>query len=149
VNVEKLLAECGSHGVKVLVVEGQIRARGTPEALARYTPVLRSHKPELLAYLTKKAAAATGDLVREFIAVDGMTPADAERVAAVSIPHRSAAEWLEMIRELDDLIGRYCTTYRLNEAAKQKIYAARCCQPLATIPETLRWFQNELAKVKA
>lgn len=89
------------------------------------------------------------DLVREFMQIDGMTLAEARATAALSVPVRPAAEWLELIAELDALIGRFCAATGATDEAKASIVAARYTQPLASIPETLKWFRAELARMDA
>lgn len=64
-------------------------------------------------------------------------------------PPRPAVDWIAMITELDSLIDRYCTATKLSEQAKARILAARFSQPLATIPESLAWFRNEVGSINA
>ena len=87
---------------------------------------------------------ALPDQVREFME-DGLTLAEAQALAAVSVPVFPVAEWLAMIAELDDLIGIYCAAAGLTGAAKAAILSTRCGQSLASIPETLAWFRREVA----
>lgn len=84
------------------------------------------------------------DLVREFMEVDGFSLTDAQSLAAVSIKPRSVSEWLALIAELDALIERYCIAVAINNVGKAAIMAIRRSQSLASIPESLAWFRNEL-----
>jgi hypothetical protein len=89
------------------------------------------------------------DLVREFMDVNGLTLADAQALAAVAVQPRPAGEWLALIAELDALIERYCAASGLTGAAKAAIFATRCAQSLASIPESLAWFRHEVALLTA
>jgi len=91
---------------------------------------------------------ALPDLVRGFMDEDGLTLAEAQALAAASVQPRPAAEWLAMIAELDALIGIYCAAeVWMTDKAKAAIWATRCAQSLASIPETLAWFRREVARM--
>lgn len=64
-------------------------------------------------------------------------------------PPRPAIEWIRLITELDSLIDRYCEAAKLSPEAKARILAARCSQPLATIPESVTWFRKALDAIDA
>jgi hypothetical protein len=92
---------------------------------------------------------ALPDLVREFMAVDGLSLTEAQALAAVSVQPRAPEEWLALIAELDALIERYCLAAGVTDEGKAEILAARCAQSLASIPDTLEWFRRELALLVA
>ena len=87
------------------------------------------------------------DLVREFMEVDGLTLVEAQALATVSVQPRPAGEWLALINELDWLIERYCVASGITGEAKDAILSTRYRQSLASIPESLEWFQRELARM--
>jgi hypothetical protein len=85
------------------------------------------------------------NMVHEFMEFDGMTLAEAQALAAVSVKVRPAGEWLALIAELDAMIVRYCAAAGLDGDAIAAIFAARHRQSVASIPESLEWFRRELA----
>jgi len=89
------------------------------------------------------------NMVREFMEFDGMTLAEAQALAAVSVKTRPAGEWLALIAELDAMIVRYCTAAGLDGESIAAIFAARHRQSVASIPESLEWFRRELALMSA
>ena len=108
------------------------RTPGTPGTPKKHV------NPEIKAAITNQ--------VREFMA-DGLTLAEAQTLAAVSVPVRPAAEWLAMIGELDDLIGIYYAATGLTSEGKAAIRATRCGQSLASILETLAWLRRAVARI--
>jgi hypothetical protein len=138
---QAVISECSSAGVSIHLNGNSIRLRGTPDAVKIVSDVIRQHKAALIEHL---ATAGTADLVREFMEIDGLSLEEAKQMATVSIPIRPAAEWTEMIAELDALIERYCTTCRLSSGTQARILAVRNRQSLASIPATLAWFKTEL-----
>lgn len=172
---QAIISQCSGAGVSVHLNGNTVRLRGTPEAVGIVSDIVRQHKTALLDYLAAVEPAAAGlqlqkaqphplteapsvssvsamgtpfpeiDLVREFMEVDGMSAEDARAMAAVSIPIRPATDWLALIAELDHLIGRYCSTYRLSAEAQARILDTRNRQSLASIPNSLAWFRRELA----
>jgi len=89
------------------------------------------------------------DLVREFMEVDGLTLAEANALATVSVQPRPVAEWLAMIAELDASIASYCSAYRLSDEARARILDVRNRQSLASIPDSLEWFRRELEIIES
>lgn len=87
-------------------------------------------------------------LVREFMEIDGLTLSEAHALAAISIQPRPAEEWRAMIADLAHLIRRYCSVFGVSSGAEYGMMSARCSQPLASIPETVAWFRDELALEK-
>lgn len=83
-------------------------------------------------------------LVREFMSVDGLTLSEAHALAAISIQPRPVEEWRAMIAELEHLIKKYCLKFGVSSRTEYEMMAARCRQPLASIPETVAWFRDEL-----
>lgn len=136
---QNLMNECRLAGVLVHLDGGNLKLKGTPEAVRIAADRMRPHKAKLIEYL---AAHGANDLVREFMEVDGMTLAEAQATAAISVQPRQAAEWLALIAELDMLIGRYCAAYKLTGEAQAHILGARSRQSLASIPAALAWFRT-------
>ena len=85
-------------------------------------------------------------LIREFVEVDGMTQSDATALAAQCQAPRPAAEWLGMIRELDELIVMLCKRYGLDSVACERVQNARRRQSLASIPATIEIMRLEMKK---
>ncbi|HJV88380.1 MAG TPA: hypothetical protein VJ698_23125 [Noviherbaspirillum sp.] len=83
-------------------------------------------------------------LITEFMTVDGMGIAEATLLAATSVPRRPTEEWLAMIKELDVLIGEFCTRSGFSEAQYERIMNQRYKQSLLSIPTTLVWFRREV-----
>ena len=93
-------------------------------------------------------AMALPDLVRGFMDEDGVTLAEAQALAAISVQPRPAGEWLAMIAELDALIGIYCAAeVGMTDKARAAIRAARLTQSPASIPASLAWFRQEVARM--
>lgn len=84
------------------------------------------------------------DLVREFMAVDGLSFAEATAMAAISVQPRPAAEWMALITDLDRLVEAYCAAYKLSEQAQARILDVRRRQSLASIPASILYFQNSI-----
>lgn len=91
-----------------------------------------------------KDSAEVSNLVGEFMEIDGLSLADAQTLAAESVPQRSESEWLMLIAEHDLLVGQYCLAMSLNEEGKKAILAVSRRQSLASIPKSLAWFRFEL-----
>lgn len=85
------------------------------------------------------------DLVAEFMEVDGLSLEEATQLAQDCANIRPAEEWLSMIKELDELIGRFSDRFKLSEAAKRRILDVRNRQSLFSIAHSLEWFRKELA----
>lgn len=88
------------------------------------------------------------DVVCEFMAIDGLTLAEAQALAEVSIQPRPAGEWLALIDELDALIERYSDASGLTDEAKAAILSTRSRQSLVSIPESLAWFRAQVAALE-
>ena len=136
-----LMDNCSAAGVSVLLIDGALKLRGTAEAVQAVADRVRAHKSALLAHLSGSAPI---DLVAEFMEVDGMTRPEAEAMAAISVQPRTPAVWMALIAELDLLIDCYCTSTHVTETAKSRMRAASHSQSLASIPNTIEWFKNEL-----
>ena len=136
-----LMDNCSAAGVSVHLVGGALKLRGTAEAVRAVTERVRAHKAALLAHLSSDAPI---DLVAEFMEVDGLSRADAEAMAAISVQPRTPAYWMALIAELDLLIDCYCTSNFVTEQAKERMRAASHAQSLASIPSTIEWFKREL-----
>lgn len=140
-----MLSQCRNHGVTVFLTDRGVAMRGNPEALGKFRPMLKLHKASVVQYLTEHS---TADLVREFMDVDGVSMEEARALAAISVQPRPATEWLAMIAELDALIGIYCASeVGMTDKAKTVIWWIRCAQSLASIPETLAWFRQAVARM--
>jgi len=57
----------------------------------------------------------------------------------------TANEWIRTIRELDELIARYCQLYG---GDPEIMLSVRKKQPLASIPQCLRWFRQQLNAIQ-
>lgn len=136
-----LMDNCSAAGVSVHLVGGTLKLRGTAEAVQAVTERVRANKTALLAHL---AGDTPIDLVAEFMAVDGLSRADAEAMAAISVQPRTPAYWMGLIAELDLLIDRYCKSTYATEQAKNRIRKSSHSQCLASIPGTIEWFKAEL-----
>ncbi|MFA9273260.1 MAG: hypothetical protein ACEQSE_00175 [Candidatus Aquirickettsiella gammari] len=93
--------------------------------------------------------AGVSNLVCEFMEIDGLSLADAQALAAESVPRRSESEWLMLIAEHDLLIRQYCIAMCLNEEGKKAILAVSRRQSLASITKSLAWFRFELSVIEA
>lgn len=144
---QSLINECRLSGVLIHLDGGNLKLKGTPEAVRVAADRLRPFKTEIVRYQMELLAAPITDQVREFME-DGLTLAEAQAMAAVSVPVFSPGEWLSMIAELDDMIGIYCAAAGLTGEAKAAILSARAGQSLASIPETLIWFHTEVAGMR-
>jgi len=141
-TVQALIDECRQSGVAIRLIDGALKLKGDPDAVKIAANRLRPHKADLLQYLIDRAANDVSNLVREFMAVDGVPETEAEALATVSIQLRSVEEWLALIAELDELITRYCIDYKVSDECQAAILAARSGQSLASIPATLEWFRR-------
>lgn len=139
-----VMDSCSAAGVSVHLVGGSLKLRGTAEAVQAVTERVRAHKAALLAHLSGDAPI---DLVAEFMEVDGLSRTDAEAMAAISVQPRTPAYWMALIAELDLLIDCYCTSARVSDEAKNRMRAASHSQSLASIPNTIAWFKNELREL--
>ncbi|MDQ1925218.1 hypothetical protein, partial [Massilia pseudoviolaceinigra] len=88
-------------------------------------------------------------LVAEFIEVDGLSPEQAQAMAAISVQPRTPAVWLAMIAELNTLINTYCDSAQVSQEAKQRLHAVAASQSLASIPTAIEWFRAELRTLNA
>lgn len=131
-NVQKIIKDAIDAGVALHVVGGTVKVRGTPEAVAAVKIKLRPYKAAILKYLTA-AAKVEPEVWGEY------TP---------YCPPRPPVEWIKAITELDSLIDRYCEAAKLSPEARARILAARLIQPLASIPESIAWFQGQVAAIK-
>jgi hypothetical protein len=115
--------------------------------VATVATVAVANRPNLKA-APGAGAMALPDLVRDFMDEDGLTLAEAQALAAVSVQPRPAGEWLAMIAELDALIGNYCAAeVGMTDKARAAIRAARLTQSVASIPASLEWFRQEVARM--
>ena len=144
---QRLISDCRLQGVSVYLDGGKIKLRGDPDAVRVAADRLRPFKAAIMQYQMGLMSASVSDQVREFMEVDGMTLAEAQATAALSVQVFQPAEWLAMIGELDALIERYCTAAGLSGDAKTAITATRGKQSLASIPESLAWFWREVARL--
>jgi hypothetical protein len=134
----EILEDCKKQGVKVFLLDGNLSARGLPEAVERVKPMLKQHKADIVRYLAETVAPM--DMVREFMEVDGLPLEEAQAMAAISIRPRSSGEWLALITELDAMIERYCLAAGLSPEKLAELLTVRNRQALASIPESLTWF---------
>jgi len=65
----------------------------------------------------------------------------------VSMQHRSADEWLRLVVELDGLIEQFCAAYRPRNESGTTPATLRIARSRASIPESLAWFQREVAAI--
>lgn len=136
-----LLQRCSAAGVSVHLIGGAIKLRGTAEAVKSVADEVRSHKPQLLALLTTSTPA---NMVDEFMEADGLTRAEAEAMARVSVQPRTPEVWIAMIDELNSLITAFCASAQVSDETKARICSAAAAQSLASIPDTIRWFRAQL-----
>lgn len=139
---QSLIQTALNEGVRIRINGTNLRLRGSDDAIRKVAPILKPHKAEIIAFLRDGAISAQ---VREFMEVDGMTLEEAQAWEAQSVTPRSTHEWLDLIQRLDELIERWCTTRNVSATVKACILEARYRQSLASIPETLDWFERELA----
>lgn len=92
---------------------------------------------------TKECNSATS-LIAEFMEVDGLSLAEATKLAAHCVRPRPAHEWIAMVKELDSLIGEFCERFKLDDTTKELILQARNRQSLCSIAHSLEWFRNQL-----
>lgn len=128
-------------GVRIRINGENLRLRGDGDAIQRIAPILKPHKKEIIDFLQNTSISAQ---VREFMDVDGMTLDEAQAWESQSIVTMEANEWIEIIQQLDAAINLYCTTKQVSPQARVGMLAARMNQSLASIPETLAWFLNQL-----
>jgi len=83
----------------------------------------------------------------DFMEEDGMALAPTKAMAAISVQTRPPVEWLLIIAAFDVMVERYCSSSGLSVVVRSAILSAKCGQSLASIPETLAWFQREVASV--
>ncbi|MFZ6691849.1 hypothetical protein [Undibacterium sp. SXout20W] len=114
-TTQSLINECLEAGVSIQLDGINIKLRGAPEAVKSLSNKLRPHKAELLDYLSE------GEY----------TP----YVCGITSAH---------VTELHTLIQRFSTLYNFTEEATQQIIQAAKCQALAAVPESIRYFQNEI-----
>jgi hypothetical protein len=113
-------------------------------------PVVAPSPGSCAVALPRQRNCATGlaqwqlDLVAEFMEVDGLSLADAQALAAVSVQPRSEAAWLMLLTELDALISRYVAANGLPEDVQARLLGARSRQSLASIPDSIAWFKAML-----
>lgn len=143
---QNLIDNCKAAGVSVHLAGGAIKLRGTAEAVQAVADKVRANKPALLSYLT---FGPDIDLVAEFMEVDGLTRAEAEAMAAISVQPRTPAIWLALIAELNELIAAYCDSAQVSQEAKQRLQAVAASQSLASIPAAIEWFRAELRTLNA
>src|SRR5450830_382789 len=98
----EILEDCQRQGVKVFLSDGNLSARGLPDAVERVKSMLKQHKADIVRYLAETVAPV--DLIKEFMEMDGLTLEEAQSMAAISIKPRPAHEWLALIVELDAMI---------------------------------------------
>jgi hypothetical protein len=133
--------------VATVAVANSRNYKSTAPTVATVATVAVANLPNLKTAPSTETMALP-DLVRGFMDEDGVTLAEAQALAAISVQPRPAAEWLAMIAELDALIGIYCANeVWMTDEAKAAIWATRCAQSLASIPDTLAWFRREVARM--
>lgn len=137
-NLQSIVSECAAAGIKIIVNGDAVSLEGEIELVQRYASVLRPYKAQLL------AESWHGDLVREFMEIDGLSREEARAMAAVSVRPRPPAEWRQLIDELDSLIAQFCRAFQLSDGAKALILEIRKKQSLASIPVSVDWFRREL-----
>jgi hypothetical protein len=148
VTPQSLINECRLAGVLVNLDGGVLKLKGAPDAVRIAADRLRPFKAEIVRYQMDLMATPVTDLARGFMDDDGVTLAEAEALAAISVQPRPTGEWLAMITELDALIGTYCAAeVGMTDKNKTAIRGARLTQSLASIPETLEWFRGEVAHI--
>lgn len=140
---DALLARCADAGVSVHLDGDSVRMKGAREAVSALLDLMRENRAAVVAYL---ANTETPNLVAEFMETDGLSQADAEAIAAISIRPRSPVEWTALIADLDRAMHEYFDRFEIPPEQRARIEGARARQSLASIPASLAWFKCELLR---
>jgi hypothetical protein len=128
----------------VAIADDEIFKTATSTAAEVTAANFQDLKPASSAEITALPA-----LVLEFMEEDGLTLAEAQALAAISVQPSPAAQWLAIIAELDGVIDDYCAVMQLTDSTKTAILAARYRQSPASIAGALEWFRHELQGLRS